>query len=366
MNQSAAASVTILPDLETARGGVAAFGLALARRFGDGRARAPFIVLRPPPAALEVPVLATAPRADALCRALEQSGATHALLHFSGYGYAPDACPEWLPAGLARWRQAPGRRVSVYFHELMTDEPWWTRTYWTQRRQKRIVDQLALGADSIATNCGQFAAQLAQRHGAGPGRVVVAPVPPTLVDGVPATGRLPADDARLTALVFGLRGTRARTLAMHRRLLEALAREGGLERVVVAGADAQADELRGASWRHVRVDARPGLDSAALAALGAEVDFGLVWNWPAILTKSTVFANLCALGVPTVAVRRGEANAQLPVLLSNDGREDVMCVGAELRQPARRAAWRAAALAAARTQLSWDRAVRTLETHFFR
>lgn len=363
---SSARLVSIAPDLDPTRGGVAAYALGLAARQTGGVAATHFVVLRSPATAPAPATTVIAPDGDALSRTLELLGTSRVLLHFSGYGFAPDACPRWLLDGLQRWRIAqPAGRLVSYFHELTTEEPWWTRTHWTQPRQKRIVDGLATLADAVVTSCPYFADRLVTRHGVAAGKVTLAPVPPTLAETAPAVASHSRSDAGLAVLVFGLRGTRQRALAEHARLLRRWGETGRLARLMLAGDDARADEARSFAHPSVRITAHPSLDAAALHALAAEADCGLVWNWASILTKSTVFANLCALGVPAVISGRAGRDAGLPVaaamIVGGTTRAEIDAAIDALSDPSRRAPLRTRAGELARDYLSWSRTVAQIE-----
>lgn len=359
-----------MPSLDAARGGVAAYGFELAARLPGGLAEASFLALHGQPEKLAAPSVLIAPRAEALAAELARSGGTRVLLHYSGYGYAPNGFPHWLLAGLRQWKQsAPAHRLDIFFHELMTDEPWWTRTFWTQPSQKRVVDGLVATADRLATNCTLFADRLAQRHGARPEKVVCAPVPPTLLDDAADTPAV-RDFTRtgLVALVFGLRPTRLRALRAHRDLLRTLASSGRLSRVILAGDDAQSDEADGILPTGVPREAHRALDAAQLAALAARADFGLVWNWPSILTKSTVFANLCALGLPAVVAQGPDEIHGTPeargYLISGGKSPAAHDELVALTDARRREAVQTRAVELARTTLSWSHTATLLTAHF--
>lgn len=359
--------LSILPDLDATRGGVAAYALGLAARQTEGIAATHFVALRCPPTPPAPAATVVEPDGEALARTLARVGASRVLLHFSGYGFAPDACPQWLLDGLRRWRASqPHGRLVIYFHELITEEPWWTRTHWTQPRQKRIVDGLAALADGVATSCPYFAARLATRHGVDASRIVLAPVPPTLAEEGAAVAAPARSADGLSVLVFGLRGTRQRALREHARLLQQLLRQGRLSRLMLAGDGAHADEARALAAPAVRITAHPGLDPTGLRALAADADCGLVWNWAPILTKSTVFANLCALGVPAVISGRGGHDAGFegePAMIVGDNDRDEIDRAIRLLTDATQLdAVRARARGLADSHLSWSRTVTRIET----
>jgi len=357
---------TILPDLDPARGGVAAYALGLAARQTGGIGATHFIGLRAPSVASAPTTTIVEPDADALARALARVETARVLLHFSSYGFAPDACPRWLLEGLQRWRAAqPHGRLVIYFHELITEEPWWTRTYWTQPRQKRIVDGLAALADAVVTSCPYFVERLVGRHGVAPAKIALAPVPPTLAESGPPVVAPSREGAGVSVLVFGLRGTRQRTLREHAGLLRQLARTGRLSRLMLAGDGAREEEAESFAHSAVPISAHPNLDAAALRALAAEADCGLVWNWAPILTKSTVFANLCALDIPAVISGRGGHDAGLPVspamIVGGKTRREIDRTIRALTDAAHRATVRANARALADDYLSWSRTATRIE-----
>lgn len=362
----------IVPDFDPARGGVAAFAFGLAERWAHRGKGAAFLA---PVFSGNVPVGAVAERfqkiecdENALRRALNARGGDEVVLHYVGYGYAPNGCPHWLLSGLSAWRREDSRRrLNIYFHELATEEPWWTRTHWTESRQRQIIRGLTQLADRVATSCPYFAARLRERFGVRSEQLVCVPVPSTLAKPQVPLLREPKRDG-LTALIFGLAPTRQRTWSYHRRLLCQLAVTGKLARIIIAGDKASAQELRGLGALRLEILARPNLDAEQFAAV-ATADFGLVWNRPSTLTKSTVFANLCALGVPTV-IANGEKNedAGLPIspvaIVAGTDRIGIELAAAKIVDPALRAELRSNASQLTRTCLSWDMVAERLANHF--
>lgn len=369
-------AVVIAPSFEVEKGGVAAYAIELAHRLPGGIAGSKFFALHPaanrpsgmPPAALQT-VERDAANLNATLRAAD---AQQVLLHYSGFGYAADACPAWLLDGLGRWKQdGVGRTLHIFFHELATEEPWWRRTAWSQPRQRQVIRGLARLADRVATSCPYFVQRLRETYGVEGGRMIMAPIPPTLAT-APVERRSRGTEARrdgLCALVFGLPGTRAWTLRSHRALLRNLSATGALTRLVLAGHAAAPDEANAVRTAALEIVAKPDLDAEALRLVANGCDFGLVWNWASILGKSTVFANLCALGVPAVIGRKGTGETTgfgvVPAALACDGsRAEVDRAARELGDPARRAELRANALRLAREDLSWEVVAARLGAHF--
>lgn len=367
-------TAVIVPGIEVERGGIAAYAVELARRWPGGLAETVFVT---PAVSGEIPsdvergsARASGRDAERLAAELHAADAGAALLHYSGYGYAPDACPQWLLDGLARWKQArPAAALQVFFHELATEEPWWRRTAWSQPRQRRIIGGIARLAERVATSCPHFVAGLRVSFGIDAARLAMVPVPPTLATAPGAPPPVKGRTRDLTALVFGLAGTRQRTLREHGALLRRLVTEGIVARLVVAGQGATAAEARNLRHGTLTVAARPDLEAEEFMALAREADFGLTWNWAPILTKSTVFANLCALGLPAiVGERAGSQDTGLPIepaMLACNGRADnVRRIAAAIAEPATRATLQANARRLAETVLGWPSVATTLARHF--
>lgn len=365
--------IVLTPNLDAAGSGVGGFALELARRTLGGLDATVFVVpagasARPPEAAARI--VPVQPAAQALVTALEGAGADEAVLHYVGFGYSPDACPAWLATGLADWkRRKPDRRLAVYFHELATEEPWWRRSFWTQPRQVRTIVAIAGLADRLATNCPAFIRRLGTCYGVEETRLLLAPVAATIPAGGETTGAGEAATG-LTALVFGRAETRRRAVHAHRRILAAAIESGLLARLIVAGREARVDELPVGIRERIKCVAEPEVDAARMTALARQVDFGLVWNWPPILTKASVFANLCAAGIPALTALRGtDADAGLPgppAFVACDGsRAGVRRVLAVLADPRVREALRTGVREVSRTRLGWDVVAPALERHFF-
>lgn len=142
-----------------------------------------------------------------------------------------------------------------------------------------------------------------------------------------------------------------------------------MTRLILAGDQARADEADDLRRAGVEVVARPNLDETQLAVVAAEADFGLVWNWPPILTKSTVFANLCTLGLPAViGVKGRDRHTGLPLepaaVVCDGGAADIEEAIRALADPERRAELRRNGLRLAQTTLDWSAVAAKLRDHF--
>lgn len=361
----------MLPSLDPVRDGVAGFGIELARRSKRDGVETIFLAPAAGPA-IETDVGGAAAHAipgspTSWLAALGDWGADRVLLHYVGFGYAADACPEWLRAALAAWKRASAEhRLHIFFHELATEEPWWKRTHWTQPRQRRIIGDLVRLADRVATNCRYFQLQLTETFGAKAERLIVTPSPANLVtDGAENTDRVDTRSEGLTALVFGLPETRRRALAAHRRLLKHMIKTGKLTRLLLAGHGARREEAAG--FNGAAVETKVDVTPLEFAEVARQADFGLVWNWASILTKSGVFANLCARGVPSIIARvAGDARSELPwkPMIECDDGGDVVATASAMADPAMRATLRKNAQELSARVLGWDVVASQLDRHF--
>ena len=257
------------------------------------------------------PVATLAAGAAEFARQLEAAASSTIHLHYVSFGYDANGCPEWLVDGLERWKRAAGgRQLFVFFHELSTMVPPWKRMFWSQPRQRAIIQRLTAAADACATNCPAFLRRLIRDFGADPTRLMMTPVGPNLEapDGFERRRTGPPKPP-YHLLIFGLPGSRHRTLHAHRHLLRILNERGQLGSVHLAGHLAGVRDTQTAQKVIGRgstvLQTHPDLDAEAFAHLANAVDFSLLWYWPEILGKSSVFAVNSVFGIPSIIVERG-------------------------------------------------------------
>jgi glycosyltransferase involved in cell wall biosynthesis len=92
-------------------------------------------------------------KATILTDALNASGATSLLLHYTGRGYHRLGCPIWLPGVFRNWKATSrGGQLTIFFHEAPGELPMRSRHFWLGKIETRIVRQLATLADVVITN----------------------------------------------------------------------------------------------------------------------------------------------------------------------------------------------------------------------
>ncbi|HEY9869457.1 MAG TPA: hypothetical protein V6D08_09860, partial [Candidatus Obscuribacterales bacterium] len=164
-----------------------------------------------------------------LLSALEAAGPTVVVLQYVGYGYDRNGSPDWLPEALCEWlaRRGTPRRLIVMFHETWARGMPWQRAFWQQARQRHCAERLLSLATIAVTSTEANLRDLRS----------LAPDKPLKL--IPIGASFPVLPARPKNwhqwLVFGREAARLRALRMHGYLMERAAREGVIERVVLAG-----------------------------------------------------------------------------------------------------------------------------------
>jgi hypothetical protein len=151
--------VQILPRVAPLPDGVGDFAVELARVLRPAGIETRFVVTDPAWRGGEevegFPVQALASRDDLreILRDSAEEG-TCVLLHYVGYGYAPDGAPTWLAEIMNAEHDRANR--SVFVHEPWAVGPPWKRVFWTAGRQKACLRQILQGAGRVASSCGEF------------------------------------------------------------------------------------------------------------------------------------------------------------------------------------------------------------------
>jgi glycosyltransferase involved in cell wall biosynthesis len=224
----------VVPRLPPAIDGLGDFTRRLWESLA-GRSRWTFLVLEGAAESRrawpEVDVLPFEACERSLIAALEDSGARTVAVQYVGYGYDARGLPRWLPAAMSAWRaRAEERRLVVMFHELWATGPPWTRAFWDEGAQRRIVRDLARAADRALVSTPAWRARLRAATGVG---AELAPIP----SNIPVLAPCWANGAPggIRVLVFGMDPVRRAALERHRHFVRALHAAGRLERIVLVG-----------------------------------------------------------------------------------------------------------------------------------
>lgn len=223
---------------------------------------------------------------------------TDLLVHYSAFGYAPRGYPRWLLNGLERWRRAqPARRLGFMLHELWdtaAEGTWRAPIEWLHRRHfLRVLAQ----ADGILTNTSEHRRRLHER--APQLAVSIQPVASN-IPRLPAAERPPRENG--LAVVFGMQGSRVRTLEALGEGLRPWLANGRLRRLVLVGGGAHPrwtprEEACLAALPAGAVERHAWMPQEQLAHLLARAEFGLCETEWKDWGKSTVFMTYAAHGL---------------------------------------------------------------------
>ncbi|MBS0659713.1 MAG: hypothetical protein JSR82_15845 [Verrucomicrobia bacterium] len=224
--------------------------------------------------------------------------ATDLLVHYSAFGYAPRGYPRWLLRAVEHWRsEHPDRRLSFMLHELWdtaAEGTWRAPIEWLHRRHfLRVLAR----ADGILTNTTEHVRRL---HEYAPQlRVDVQPVASNIP--VPSAAHAAAREPGL-AVIFGMQGSRVRTLEALGAGLRAQLGNGRLRRLVLVGGGAHPrwaprEEACLAALPARAVERHAWMPADQLAALLAGAEFGLCETEWKDWGKSTVFMTYASHGL---------------------------------------------------------------------
>lgn len=217
------------------------------------------------------------------------------VLHYSGYGYDRNGCPQWLVDAL-RNRPAWVGRVVTYFHELYATGRPWQRAFWYSARQRRIAAEVARFSDAILTNREQSARWLEQATGRATGSVPSLPVPSNV--GEPEQP-LRLEERGAIAVCFGAARFKQTYFRRDAAKVSAICAATGVRQICDLGEPTNIDSS---------VFERHGIHVVSIGYAAAEVvsahlqtaKIAFADYFPAYLAKSGVFAAVAAHGVPLI------------------------------------------------------------------
>ncbi len=243
-------------------------------------------------------------REPALRAALAAVGDCDVLVHYSGFGYHARGYPRALIRSLVAWRAAGRGNLIVMLHELWDTSAEGTLRAPIEWLHRRAVRRLAQAADTVITNTESHAARLRALLPDVP--VLVRPV----VTNIPILSTSVSRTAGM-AVLFGMQGSRVRSLEALGSDLRALTACGRLNRIVLAGggdqprSSSQEDKYI-AKYLPARAVERFGkIPAEQVAALLAEAEFGLCETEWKDWGKSTVFMTYAAHGLNVISPHAG-------------------------------------------------------------
>lgn len=325
-------TVIICPELTPGAGGLADYTLRILEQWGE-TATVRIIVPEPSDASAsltrKVRLDVVERNAASLARALPANGGK-VLLQYSAYGFDRFGYPRWLLRALIDWKEQSRGILVVMLHEIWTFWPVLNKNYVVQQLHRRDIRALIAKADATFTSTASQAEHLRQL---APGSsVTVLPVGSNIQPaGTPQTSR-----DRALAVLFGLEGSRTRTLEQLRSQLQALAANGRLRKIITAGAGSgeQEQTLLAQLRLPEGFEQRGPLAEEDVSELLFCASFGISAQDDVSLTKSGTFMAYAAHGLNVLSPHGAASKPEPLCWLTTPGE---LCDGVEASELARRA-----------------------------
>jgi len=163
------------------------------------------------------------------------------FVQYSAYGFDRHGYPRWLIKALLEWKKESQRTLAIMFHEIWGFWPIWNKNYLLQQLHRRDLRRLLRVTDAVFTSTSSQAGHLAALSPRCP--IQVLPVGSNIhrlqtTDGYRQAG---------LAVLFGLQGSRIRTLRKMLPSLKALGSTEQIRRIATVGAgqsrEGDAEEL---------------------------------------------------------------------------------------------------------------------------
>ena len=302
---------------------------------------------------------------DSLLNALESAGARDVVLHYVGYAYHPKGVPLWLPKALQSWKQhhQSGAHLTVMFHELYAKGSWRRTSFWLSPVAKHIMKDLAQLADKWVTSCPDYVEQINRETSTGVKGTLI-PVGANIKPAETLT-RLPwnlASGKKLKVVFFGMVGTRLWSLQCHENLLREMCEQKLVEQITLLGKKDESSRFYG---EIKALKSKIGFDHLwnesydcslkQISEILSVNDLGFVSNEPGNISKSLVYAALCAHSVLPVASARANERERpdYPCVVNDDARPEVAVKF--FKNEAEVQALRTRIETASRTSLNWEK-----------
>jgi len=249
-----------------------------------------------------------------IARLRSQNSFDCALLHYGSYAYSRNG--ESAPFVLAIEELAKDMKVLVFFHETYASGMPWKRAFWTRSQQRRGVGKLLHLSAAAFTSSTKFMQQLQDLNTTGRS---VTKIPIFSNIGEPDDLRT-LDQRSRQIVIFGQLVTRIRLYRDHRRDLERVCKQLGIETIVDVGSG-QSPHIP-TTLAGITVRRAGWMDERQLSDLMADSIAGIVGYWPDVWEKSGVIAAYQAHALVPILVesapRHIPAPPYLPYVLAED------------------------------------------------
>ena len=222
-----------------------------------------------------------------LCDRLPAQG--RVLVQYSAYGFDRHGYPRWLINALREWKKKSHGTLAIMFHEIWAFWPVWNRNHILQQLHRRDLRRLLRMTDAAFTSTLSQAAHLTALSPRCP--IQFLPVGSNIrrvhaTEGERETG---------LAILFGLQGSRLRTLRKMHPELKSLGAVGKIQKIVTAGAGGsrEGDDEEAALLTELELsggfDQRGPLPEEKISELLSAGEFALSAQDDLSITKSGTF-----------------------------------------------------------------------------
>lgn len=291
--------VIVCPELEAGAGGLADYTLRVAENWPSSTPLR-FIVPEGEHREGSPKVTTISRRAEALLAALPQGGGA-VLLQYSAYGFDHYGYPRWLLRALLDWKCRTQGVLVIMLHEIWTFWPIVNKNYFVQHLHRRDLRKLLGQADAVFTSTASQAEHLRALLPQQP--VEMLPVG----SNVRPVATSPAPREAGLAVLFGLQGTRCRTLEAMKAELRALADKQVISKLITVGAG---DEMEATEHERQLLDVlqlsagfeqRGPVHEEEVSKLLLSAQFGISSQDELSLTKSGSFMAYAAHGLNIIS-----------------------------------------------------------------
>ena len=245
-------------------------------------------------------------RDAAALRAVLPASGGRVLVQYSAYGYDRFGYPRWLLRALMDWKEQSGGVLVLMFHEIWAFWPVLNKNYLVQQLHRRDIRAILGKADGVLTSTSSQAEHL--RNLEPKCSVEVLPVGSNIE---PLQTAAPVRRSDV-AVVFGLAGTRIRTLQAMHCDLQALAASGRIRKIITAGAgDGEQEQalLAGIDLEQ-GFEQRGAVPGPEISATLLSASFGISDQDELSLTKSGTFMAYASHGLNVLSCHAQASKAE--------------------------------------------------------
>lgn len=248
-----------------------------------------------------------------------------AVIHYSGYGYASNGAPGWLPIALLdRPEKFRNTKILAFFHELYA--PLWPlrKSFYTTGIQKRVARRVLHACDFAFTNRKASATWLEQQAKGSQGKIPFLPVPSNvgqLASPISYESRAPH------AIIFGNQKAKRPFLAGRgAQQVATVCQRLAIKTIFEIGRPCPNATLK-AHLKGIDFQQTGFLPDAEVSSLLRNARIGFFDYFPGYLSKSGVLAALASHGVVPIGFPRIQQELHTMLGLNDEPITDLKTLG---------------------------------------